>query len=278
MPRSRKRPAPAKLTVTVALPGTEFANDWEIWVYPAHRHAATARRRGRLTKKWDDGQSRVGRGEEGRALCVVGQHGQIDAAAVFCRCSGVRCGFRARNRTRWGCCCDPKHPLFAQFPTEVHSNWQWYELMQRSRLFILDDTAATYRPMVQVIDNFARNHKLGVVFEGRVGKGQLLVCGFDLPAMTRDPAARQLLASLYAYLGSPAFRPAQELGGDFLEGLFVSTSKLEKLHAHIRADSQAPGYDAAQAIDGDPDTMWHTPWGEGRPNCHTSWLSSFQNQ
>ena len=33
--------------------------------------------------------------------------------------------------------------------------------MQRSRLFILDDTPAAYRPIVQVIDNFARNHKLG---------------------------------------------------------------------------------------------------------------------
>ena len=28
--------APGKFTVTVSLPGTEFANDWEIWVYPAN--------------------------------------------------------------------------------------------------------------------------------------------------------------------------------------------------------------------------------------------------
>jgi len=27
-----------------------------------------------------------------------------------------------------------------------------------------------------------------------------------------------------------------------------------------RADSEAPGYEAANAVDGNPDTIWHTPW------------------
>src|SRR5476649_1753143 len=116
--------------------------------------------------------------------------------------------------------------------------------MQHSRLFILDDTPASFQPLVRVIDNFARNHKLGVVFEGRVGGGQLLVCGFELPAMTKDPAARQLLASLYEYVGSAAFKPAQALGADLLEKLFVPkfANNLQELGAKIRADSQAPEY------------------------------------
>ena len=119
-----------------------------------------------------------------------------------------------------GLLCDPRHPIFARFPTEFHSDWQWYELMQHSRLFVLDDTPPAYRPTIQVIDNFARNHKLGVVFEGRVGRGRLLVCGFDLPVLVKDPAARQFLASLYAYVGSAAFQPQQELGEQPLEKIF----------------------------------------------------------
>ena len=82
--------------------------------------------------------------------------------------------------------CDPKHPLFAQFPTEFYSNWQWYDLIQNSRSLILDDTPADFRPLVQVIDNFARNHKLGSVFEARVGKGKLLVCAIDLTSELAD--------------------------------------------------------------------------------------------
>ena len=97
-----------------------------------------------------------------------------------------------------GILCDPQHPLLARFPTEFHSNWQWYDLMQHSRLFILDQTPADYRPLIQVIDNFARNHKLGLVFEGRAGRGQLLVCGLDLPNMTKTPPRGRC---------SPAFMP-----------------------------------------------------------------------
>ena len=252
-----KAAGPAKLTVTVALQGTEFANDWEIWVYPAHltpQPPADVV----VTKKWDTAKAALAEGKKVVLFALSGNTAK-SMHGGFLPVFWSPVWFPSQKPNTMGLLLDPKHPLFAQFPTEGHSNWQWYELMQRSRLFILDDTAATYRPTLQVIDNFARNHKLGVVFEGRVGKGQLLVCGFDLPAMTRDLAARQFLASLYAYLGSPAFRPAQELGGDFLEGLFVSTSKLEKLHAHIRGqpgarlrrrsgDRRRPRHDVAHPV------------------------------
>jgi len=141
--------------------------------------------------------------------------------------------------------------------------------MQRSRLFVLDQTPAGYRPLIQVIDNFARNHKLGLVFEGRSGEGRLLVCGLDLPNMTQDPAARQLLASLYAYASSPAFQPQQPLGDDLLERLFRPeySSKLQALEATIRADNVAgEDYEAVNVMDGKPDTMWHTAWDEPAPS------------
>ena len=37
-----------------------------------------------------------------------------------------------------GILCDPKHPLFASFPTDNHSNWQWWYLVSRSGAMILD--------------------------------------------------------------------------------------------------------------------------------------------
>jgi uncharacterized protein YheU (UPF0270 family) len=130
--------------------------------------------------------------------------------------------FPKQKPNTMGLLCDPRHPLFARFPTAMHSDWQWFDLMQHSRLFVLDDTPASCRPLVQVIDNFARNHKLGVVFEGRMGQGRLLVCGFDLPHLTNAPAAQQLLASLYAYAGSPEFKPASELSPETLERMLTT--------------------------------------------------------
>jgi hypothetical protein len=116
-----------------------------------------------------------------------------------------------------GILCDPKHPALAQFPTEFYSNWQWYDLIQNSRTMILNDTPATFRPIVQVIDTFERNGKLGNLFEARIGQGRLLVCTLNLG---NSPAAKQLLRSLYAYLSSPSFNPTQELDPALLEKMF----------------------------------------------------------
>jgi hypothetical protein len=69
------------------------------------------------------------------------------------------------------------------------------------------------------VDNFARNHKLGNVFEARVGRGSLLVCTLRLNQQEHDkqtPEQRQFLNALYAYAASDAFAPAQELGLDVL--------------------------------------------------------------
>ena len=72
---------------------------------------------------------------------------------------------------------------------------------------ILDALPQGFRPLVQVVDGFDRNHKLGLVFEARVGKGRLLVCSIDLPSLQAHPEARQLLASLQRYLAGAAGVP-----------------------------------------------------------------------
>jgi hypothetical protein len=88
---------------------------------------------------------------------------------------------------------------------------------------ILDDTPAAFRPIVQVIDTFEHNGKLGNLFEARVGKGRLLVSTMNLPAIAdKQPAAKQLLRSLYAYVGSGSFAPSQELGTAFLAKMFAA--------------------------------------------------------
>lgn len=253
---------PGKFTVTVSLAGTKFVNDWEIWVYPATPTPAPAADV-LFCSEWRDAKAALAAGKKVVFFPTVA-NSEHSFIGKFLPVFWSPVWFPKQKPNTMGLLCDPKHPLLAQFPTEMHSNWQWFELMQCSRLFVLDETPADYRPLVQVIDNFARNHKLGVIFEGLVGRGQLLVCGVNLPGLTNEPAARQLAASLNAYVGSAKFKPAQELGIDLLEKLFVPkfSNKLQALGAKIHADSQQAEYEAEQAIDGDPNTMWHTPWNE----------------
>jgi hypothetical protein len=110
-----------------------------------------------------------------------------------------------------GFICDPQSPLLKHFPTEFHSNWQWWYLVKNCNPIILDDTPAGYKPLVQTIDNFARNHKLGMIFESKYGKGSLLVCAIDLLHLQDRPEARQLYYSMLQYVGSEAFSPDTEL-------------------------------------------------------------------
>jgi hypothetical protein len=216
-------PAPCKLKVSVALEGTQIANDWDIWVYPATPPAATPA--GVVScEKWDEAKAALAEGKKVVFFANSATNGD-SMAGRFLPVFWSPVWFPNQKPNTMGILCDPKQPILAQFPTEFYSDWQWYDLMQHSRLFVLDDTPAAYRPLVEVIDNFARNDKLGLIFEGCVGVGRLLVCGVDLPSMDKDPAARQMLSSIYAYAASPAFNPSQTLNEDLLEKLFAPKGK-----------------------------------------------------
>jgi hypothetical protein len=125
-----------------------------------------------------------------------------------------------------GILCDPEHPALAAFPTSFHSDWQWWHLMSRGRALVLNDAPADLRPLVQVVDDPTRNHKLGAVFEARVGNGKLLVSTFDLEAgLDTRPAARQMRHSLLRYAASEKFDPRLALGMEYLDTLFAAKSK-----------------------------------------------------
>jgi len=106
---------------------------------------------------------------------------------------------------------DPSHPLFSQFPTEFHTNWQWWALCKNSRAWNLSSLDSTYRPIVQVIDNMERVNKLAMIAEFKVGSGKLMVCTARLNEMPERPEARQLYSSILAYMQSSAFKPSYEL-------------------------------------------------------------------
>lgn len=73
---------------------------------------------------------------------------------------------------------------------------------------VLDQVALKSKPIVQVIDAFSRNQKLGLVFEDKVGEGHLIVCAADFSeAALADPMRRQLRSSLVRYLSKKTKHP-----------------------------------------------------------------------
>ncbi len=115
---------------------------------------------------------------------------------------------------------NPGHPVFRKFPTDFHTNWQWFSVIKASRPVVLDNLDKEYRPIVQVIDNAERNYKLGLIFEFAVGKGKLLVCASRITEILELPEAYSLYNSLLDYMESEEFNPAFQADEKMLKDLF----------------------------------------------------------
>ncbi|WP_151734168.1 sugar-binding domain-containing protein [Paenibacillus tengchongensis] len=112
---------------------------------------------------------------------------------------------------------DNSHPALRDFLSAIHSTYPWWNIVENSKSLILDGTAKELSPIVQTIDNFERNHKLGFLFECRVGNGNLLVCPLDADRVSGTVEGRQFLSSLGSYMKSADFKPQVEVTSEELQ-------------------------------------------------------------
>lgn len=94
---------------------------------------------------------------------------------------------------------DNTHKALEKFPTRTYSQWQWHQIVMNSSPVILDDVPDA-KIIVRVIDNFERNHNLGLLYEMKIGKGTLLVCAVNLLELLDLPEVYSLYQSLVNYL------------------------------------------------------------------------------
>jgi hypothetical protein len=250
-----------------------FMNRWDFWVYPKQLPAAG--KEIHIARTLDDAAAKV-LDSGGKVLLT------IDKGAIRDGMGGeVGVGFSSIFwNTAWtngqlphtlGILCDPKHPALAHFPTEFHSNWQWWDAMSHSNAISLQGFKNTPEPIVRIIDDWVTNRNLGMLFELKVGKGSLLVSGVDLISNAdRRPEARQLLYSVKSYMAGDAFAPKTEASVEEVRALFKTKVERIKTQATAKADHFEKGFEAQNLLDGNPDTLWHTPWKEGKkPFPHT---------
>lgn len=102
---------------------------------------------------------------------------------------------------------DNAHPLFADFPTESHTNWQWWPMASRRAVILPKRIPA----IITEMDSYAYLRPMAQLFECRCGGGKLLFSSLGLQDLQQYPEARALLSSIYRYLGSEEFAPEQEL-------------------------------------------------------------------
>ncbi len=122
-----------------------------------------------------------------------------------------------------GILCDPKHPLFRDFPTEYHSNWQWWDPVSHSQAMIINGFPADLKPLIQPIDTWFENRRLALAFEAKTGRGKLMVCSIDLQNLPEERVvSKQLLNSILNYMNSSDFNPAVEVNVSMIRSLVVN--------------------------------------------------------
>ncbi|MPZ16811.1 MAG: glycoside hydrolase [Luteitalea sp.] len=228
----RQVPAPQRYKLVVALEGTPFENDWDVWVYPDRVDTRTPQAvtiatdldRATLTTLRDGGRvllmippKRV-KGDDRRSAKRGGGPVALGFSSIFWNTAWTG----GQPPHTLGILCDPEHPALAAFPTDYHSNWQWWYLVTRAGAMLLDDLPSQLRPTVQVIDDWVTSRKLGLIFEAQVAGGRLLVTSIDLRKEgDRNLVARQMLHSLLTYMASNRFRPDVEITPEQVKGLIA---------------------------------------------------------
>lgn len=219
---------PAKLRLELSIDGTDAANGYDLWVYPAAVDPAA--RRGDVVVARELTPDLARRLERGASVLLMPDSSALTVGPLFqtdywnYRMFKTICDKNGKQPSpgTMGILADPAHPLLRAFPNDGHSDWQWWAVVRESRPFMLDNTAPAYRPIIQVIDNVERNHKLGLAFEFAVGRGRLLVVMADLDRASAYPEGRQFYTSVLDYMNSSDFRPATHITADDLRRLLTT--------------------------------------------------------
>lgn len=211
---------PAKLNVSLNIEGTEARNSYELWVYPKK----ALEKKGIIIAR-DLNQEVVKVLEKGGKVLWMPDSLPYTVGGLFqtdywnYRMFKTICENNKKKVSpgTLGILTNPEHPIFKGFPTEMHTNWQWFPVIKESHPLVLDNFAKDYRPIVQVIDNIERNHKLGLVMEWKVGAGKLLVCMSDLEKAAKYPEGKAFYQSVIDYMRSADFNPSAEITVDELK-------------------------------------------------------------
>lgn len=196
----------ATLTFEAAEAG--LINTWDLWIYPAQLPEA-GKAPVVVTELDERTEQLLAEGADVLYILPFGKPIENGCKGSFT--SQFWNPFMKPQQTNNGIMCDPAHPIFRDFPTDSHTNFQWWEILMQSWSMYMDKLPRDFFPIVQVIPGIKDNCKIGLIWECRAEKGRLLICTADLTDCEGRPAAKQLLHSIRNYMSSDAFAPEKTL-------------------------------------------------------------------
>lgn len=216
---------PAKLNLELFIEDTPLKNDWDFWVYPSELPEPAPVSEESVLVTDTLGPQAIDCLQHGGKVLILAA-GKIcygkDIVQHFSPVFWNTSWFKMRPPHTTGLWIDNEHPLFRNFPTEYHSNLQWWELVNRAQVMQLSDFPAEFQPTVQTIDTWFLSRKAGMLFEANVLNGRLLMTSMDLTSNPDERVvARQLYQSVLDYMHGDEFQPQHTVAAERIADLFT---------------------------------------------------------
>lgn len=132
------------------------------------------------------------------------------------------------------------HPLFRDFPTDYHSDLQWWELVNRQQVMLFSDFPEEFQPIVQSIDTWFLSRKIGMLFEANVGGGKLLMTTMPLKVDESHPVTAQMRKTILDYMSSDDFRPRYDISIECVKALFTKETPKVDMYTRDSPDELKP--------------------------------------
>jgi hypothetical protein len=234
---------PAKLNLEVSIQNNgeiRGVNDWDFWIYPKDVDV-------------DEGEIYITDTFDGKAKKVLQEGGKVlitaagkirygkDIVQYFTPVFRNASRFKMKPSHTLGILVNEFHPVFKDFPTEYHSNLQWWELVNRQQVMQFTEFPADFQPIVQTVDTWFLSRKAGMLFEANVLKGKLMMTSMDI---TSEPekriVARQMYKSILDYMDSDKFRPVYNVEPQLIGNLFTKDAPKTDMFTKNFTDEPEP--------------------------------------
>lgn len=212
-----KQATQCQLVVSVG----NYKNRWNLWVYPFEEVD-----KGEVLIASSVNDELIKKLSQGAKVLLTPRLGTMRNEGV----DSVAVGFSSIFwNTLWtngqpphtlGILCNKNHAALNLFPTNYHSDYQWWDAMSHCNAIPLRKLN-NVKPIVRIVDDWFTARSLGLIVEMKVGNGTLILCGVDLISdAAKRPEARQLMNSLLYYMNGNSFNPTQEVTLQQLVELF----------------------------------------------------------
>lgn len=216
-----------KVELRLSIPGTDIHKSYDLWIYPSQQ-GVDLNALNLFTELSDQALALL---EQGEDIMLFPNPNQLQHAiqGFYSTDFWSYPMFRSisENMKRevpvgtMGLLIQQDHPAFEHFVTEDYSTYPWWNIVSNSSSIILDELDKDLNPIVQTIDNFERNHKLGLLMECRVRKGRVLMGALNLERLMTTLEGKQLLYSFQRYVQSSAYQPVARLEVEELRKLLT---------------------------------------------------------